>query len=138
MDLTKNKNTYMYWLAQEPMLHYLQDVAQEDLYETSIIDFYDAIMFAVSNAPQLGRTKIFINQLTDAVRNTKTSARSQARKILRAMARCMNVDPAVLMPKKDPKTIILDVLSEPEKVEIDLEEQERKAAYLEQGLVEAF
>lgn len=129
VDLTKFPNTYIYQLAQKQMLDYLVQVANEQRYTTPIITFYDAVVEAVQRAPQTGRTKTFLKNFADKIRNTKTSAQAQARQLLRIIARCQGIDPSTYVKRIDPKTVDTNLLTDPEKKEITLDEQLRKEKY---------
>ena len=135
MNLVENKNTYVYYLYHDA-LEYLQKVAAEKKYTTPIVEFYNKILETIAPAKDTGRKKIFMDKFSDRIRNTKTCSRSQARLLLNVIARCMNVDPSVLMPKVNPADVKVNLLTEPEKEVITADELKRKANFY--GYVDLF
>lgn len=135
MNLTEIKSTYVYYLYHDA-LTYLQKVAVEDKYKTPVIEFYDEVLKYVAPAKDTGRKRLFLEDLSNRIRNTKTCARSQARRLLNTIARCMNVDPATLMPKVNLADVEVNLLTDPEKETITADELKRKADFY--GYVDLF
>lgn len=128
MNLTKNDRTYVYYLYRDG-LTYLQRVAVEKKYTTPLVEFYDVVVDIVEQAPETGRKRLFLDKFSNTCRNTNTCAKSQAKALLRTIEYCLDVEPGSLMPKVNPKDVVVNLLTEPEKEIINAEELKRKADF---------
>ena len=128
MNLVNNNRTYVHFLYRDG-LTYLQKVATEKKYATPVIDFYNTVVAIVEQAPETGRKRLFLEDFSNRIRNTKTCAKSQAKRLLNTIERCMDVEPGSLMPKVNPQDVTVNLLTDPEKETITAEELKRKADF---------